>query len=150
VPSSCALLGRFAIGARVPWLQHNPNAKCQQVLVLALRLVNSSNCFMARRCYSFPQPCSLHHFFFWGVTVCKMFRPTLSDHCLSCLPVCDVGALWPNGRMDQHETWCGGMPRPRPDCVRWGPSSPIAQKRGHWGTAPNFRPTSVVANGWMD
>jgi len=37
VPPSCALLGGFAIGARVTlqW-QHSANAKCQLVLVLAL------------------------------------------------------------------------------------------------------------------
>jgi len=32
--------------------------------------------------------------------------------------------LWPNSWMDQDETWHGGRPRPRPHCVRWGPSSP--------------------------
>ena len=37
VPSSCALLGGFAIGARVSLLrQLAPNAKCQRVRVLAL------------------------------------------------------------------------------------------------------------------
>ena len=59
--------------------------------------------------------------------------------CPVCLSVCDVGVLWPNGWMDQDETWHGGRPRPRPHCVRSGPSSP------HRGTAPNFRPMSVVA-----
>jgi len=47
--------------------------------------------------------------------------------CLSVLscPVCDVGVLWPNGWMDKNETnWHGRRPRPRPHCVRWGPSSP--------------------------
>jgi len=32
--------------------------------------------------------------------------------------------LWPNGWMDQDTTWHGGCPRPRRQCVRWGPSSP--------------------------
>jgi len=50
----------------------------------------------------------------------------------SCLSVCDVGVLWPNGWMDQDETWHEGSPQPWPHCVRWGPSSP---KRG---TAPKF------------
>jgi len=54
-------------------------------------------------------------------TVCKTVRPMLSDRCLSALSVCDVGVLWPNGWMDQHATWCGGRPRPRPHCVIWGP-----------------------------
>ena len=37
-------------------------------------------------------------------TVCKTVRPMLSDRCLSCLPVCDVGVLWPNCWVDQDET----------------------------------------------
>ena len=28
--------------------------------------------------------------------------------CLSC-PVCNVGVLWPNGWIDQDETWHGGI-----------------------------------------
>jgi len=40
------------------------------------------------------------------------------------LSVCDVGVLWPNGWMDQDETWHAGRPRPWPHCVSWGPSSP--------------------------
>jgi len=63
-----------------------------------------------------------HHF--WA-TVCKTVRPMLSDRqtvvcpfCLSVLSVCDVGVLWPNGWIDQDETWHGGRPRPRPHCVR--------------------------------
>jgi len=93
---------------------------------------------------------------------------------LSSVSVCDVGVLWPNGGMDQDETWQGGTqhceictaphpnsgpcllwpygwldqvatcyegrPRPRRHCVRWGPSSPRQR-----GTAPNFRPMSIVA-----
>jgi len=45
----------------------------------------------------------------------KTVRPILSDR----YPVCpvvtslDVGVLWPNGWMDQDETWHGGRPRPR-------------------------------------
>jgi len=49
--------------------------------------------------------------------------------CLSILSVCDVGVLWPNGWMDQDETWHAGRPRPWPHCVRWGPSS-LSSKRG--------------------
>ena len=49
--------------------------------------------------------------------------------------------LWPNGWMDQYATWYEGMSRSRPHCVRWGPSSPSPKK----GTAPNFRPMSIVA-----
>ena len=49
------------------------------------------------------------------------------------LSVCDVGVLWPNGWMDQDETWHGGRPRTRPHCVKWGPSSP--SPKGH---SPQF------------
>jgi len=42
--------------------------------------------------------------------------------------------------MDQDATWYGGRPRPRPHCVRWGPSSPKGAQQ-----PPNFRPMSVVA-----
>jgi len=63
----------------------------------------------------------------------------LSDCCLSCqsvLSVCDVGMLWPNSWLDQDETWHTGRPRPRPHCVRCGPSSPSPQKRK--GHSPQF------------
>ena len=32
--------------------------------------------------------------------------------CLSCLSLCNVGVLWPNGWMDRDETWHVGRPRP--------------------------------------
>jgi len=54
--------------------------------------------------------------------------------CLSCLSVCDVGVLWPNGYTDQDETWRAGRPRPWPHCVRWGPSS--SSPKGH--SSPQF------------
>jgi len=78
---------------------------------------------------------------FW-TTVCKTLRPMLSDHrpvCLSVLSVsvCDVGVLWPNGWTDHDETLHAG--RPRPHCVRWGPSSP---RKG--AQPPNFRPMFIV------
>jgi len=57
-------------------------------------------------------------------TVRKTVCPMLSDRCLSCLSVCNVGVLWPNGWMDQDETWHAVRPRPWAHCVRWGPSSP--------------------------
>jgi len=54
---------------------------------------------------------------------------------LSCLSVCNVGVLLPNGLMDQDETWHGGKPRPWPHCVIWDPASPPQR-----GTAPIFGP----------
>ena len=44
-----------------------------------------------------------------------------------------------NGWMDHATTWYGDMPRLRPHCVRWEPSSPQRTQ------PPNFRPMSVVA-----
>ena len=58
--------------------------------------------------------------------------------------------FWPmsivNGWIDQGETWDGSRPRPRPYCVRWGPSSPPTK-----GAQPNpsFWPMPVVAK-WLD
>jgi len=52
--------------------------------------------------------------------------------CLSFCMSSNVGVLWPNGWMDQDATWYGGRPRPRPHCVRWGPSWPHAN--GHSST----------------
>jgi len=63
--------------------------------------------------------------------------------CLSVIPVCDVGALWPNGWMVQDETWYAGSPRPWPHCVRRGPSSPYSK-----GRSPNFRPIPVAIGGF--
>jgi len=63
----------------------------------------------------------------------------------ACLSGYDVGVLWPNGWMDQDETWHGGRSRSRPHCIRREPSSLIR------GTAPKFSAhVFCVANGWMD
>jgi len=48
----------------------------------------------------------------------KTVRPVLSDRCLFCLSLCNVGVLWPNSWMNQDATWYGGRPRPRRHCVR--------------------------------
>jgi len=80
--------------------------------------------------------------------------------CPVCLSVCNVGVLWPNGRMDQDETWHAGRPRPRRHCVRWASSS--STKRGT--SAPTFEKYGLRRclrhiirglcllwpNGWMD
>jgi len=51
--------------------------------------------------------------------------------------------LWPNGWMDQDETWHGGRPRPRPNCVRWIPSS--SHRKGH--SSPIFGLCLLWPNG---
>ena len=55
------------------------------------------------------------------------------------LSVCDIGVLWPNGWMDQDETWHGLGPS---HIVLDG--DPAPPQNGHSST-PNFRPVSVVA-----
>jgi len=85
-------------------------------------------------------------------------RPMLSVCCLSvcvslCMSacpvcpvwsVCDVDVLWPNGWMNQDETWHGSRPR------RLGPGhivldgDPAPSPEEH-SPSPNFRPMSVFA-----
>jgi len=68
------------------------------------------------------------------------YQTVVCPACPVC-PVCDVGVLWPNGCMNQDETWhtC------RPHCAIDGdpaPPPPKGQSR------PSFRPISVVAK-WL-
>ena len=61
--------------------------------------------------------------------------------CLSCL-LCDVGVLWPNGWMDEDETWHGGRPNlALATLCKMGTQLHLRQR----GTTPNFRPIYVVA-----
>ena len=75
------------------------------------------------------QPCIRHTLLIFGRPFVKRFALSYRTVvCLSCLYVClsetlKFGVLWPNGWMDQDETWQTGRARPRPHCVRWGPSS---------------------------
>jgi len=76
---------------------------------------------------------------FWA-TVCYQTVVRLSVLSV-CLSVCDVGVLWPNGWMDQDETWHGGRSRPH-----WRPSS--SPKKG--AQLPIFGPCPLWPNGHMD
>ena len=82
------------------------------------------------------RPTYLH----FGATVCKTVHPMLSDRCPVCpvLTICDFGLLWPNGWMDQDETWHAGSLLPWPHSVR--PSSP----------SPIFGPYLLRPNGCME
>ena len=85
---------------------------------------------------------------FWA-TVYKTVRLMLLDRCLSVLPVpsvCDVGVLWPNGWMDQDETWQVGLGPGH--IVLDGDPDPLSQR----GTAPPpvFWPYLLWPNGSMD
>ena len=73
-------------------------------------------------------------------------RSVVLSVCLSCLSVCDVGVLWPNGWTDQDETWHSGRPWPWPHCVRWGPTSHF--RKG--AQPPIFGPYLLRPNGCMD
>ena len=55
--------------------------------------------------------------------------PPLKKGGTSPPPIFGPCLLWPNGCMDQDDTWQGGRPQPRRHCVRWGPSSP--HPKGH-------------------
>jgi len=66
-----------------------------------------------------------------------------------CLSVCDVGVLWPNGWMDQDETWHAGRPRTRPHCIRRAPICPLPIK-GDGAPPPIFGPYLLWPSGWMD
>ena len=73
-------------------------------------------------------------------TVHLCYRVVVVSVCLSVLSVFNVRVLWPNGWMDQDETWQAGRPRPWPHCIRWRSSSPSPK-----GAEPhNFWPMSVV------
>jgi len=62
-------------------------------------------------------------------------------------PIFGPCLLWPNGWIDEHGTWHGGGPWPRPHCARWGPSSP-PPKMGR--AAPLiFGPFLLWPNCWM-
>jgi len=81
-------------------------------------IVSSSSCFFGR-------PFVKRFALCYQTVVCPV--------CLSVLSAYDDGELWPNGWMDQDETWHADRPRPRRRCVRWGRSSPVKR-----GTAPKF------------
>jgi len=57
--------------------------------------------------------------------------------------------LWPNGWTDQDATLCGGRPRRRQHCVRWGSSFPTHGK-GHSSPYPIFGPCLLWPNGCID
>ena len=78
--------------------------------------------------------------------MCPVLSCAVLSVCLSVLSVCDVGVLWPDGWMDQDETWHAGRPRPMPHCFRWDPT-PLP----HRGTAPQF-PAHICCGkmaGWI-
>ena len=49
--------------------------------------------------------------------------------------------LWPNGWMDEDATCYGSRPRPRPHCIRRGPSSPLFSAHVYCG---HGRPSQLL------
>jgi len=47
----------------------------------------------------------------WFTLCCRTVVCPVLSVSRSC-PVCNVGVLWPNGWLDQDETWHAGRPRP--------------------------------------
>ena len=83
----------------------------------------------------------------FGQPFVKWFTLCYQTVVLSCpvlSPVCDVGVLWPNGWMDQDETWHAGRPCLSPHFVDPAPPPP----KGHIPTPPIFRPYMLY--GWLD
>jgi len=68
-----------------------------------------------------------------------MVHPMLSRHCpicLSCLFVCDIGVLWPNGWVDQDDTW-------HADSLGLGPGHIVLDRDPAWkghSSPPLFGP----------
>jgi len=83
--------------------------------------------------------CHIH----WA-TVYKKFRPMLSARCPVCavLSVCNVGVLWPNGWMDQDETWHAVGLGPGHIVLDGNPALPPPKGAQ---PLPSFRPMSTVA-----
>ena len=116
-----------------------PSVAWQQTVDRVLQILEDIRCCCSV-CWSSIQVIFSQLFFlyfFWRPSVKQIALCYRTVVCPVSLPVCNVSVLWPNGWMDQDETWRGGRLWCWPHCVRWGPSSP--QK----GTAPSFWPMSV-------
>ena len=87
---------------------------------------------------------------FWAI-VCKTVRPMPSDRCLSgCLPVCNICVLWPNGWMDQDETWHAGYLGLGPGHTVLDRDPAPLPRKGHSPLFQIFGPYLFWPNGWMD
>jgi len=114
MPLACALLGGFAISARVGCYGNITRTRnvSEYMLVLALCLVSLRG--GNRR--SSGAGCAVR----WVVSGWRRIRRV----CYGADPISSavVDVLWPNGWTDQDETWHAGRPRPWPHCIRWGAS----------------------------
>jgi len=53
----------------------------------------------------------------WVKRFALCYQTVVSPVLSVCLAMCTVGVLWPNGLMDQDDTWQGRRPRTRRHCV---------------------------------
>jgi len=95
-----------------------------------------------------------------STTVCKTVRLMISVRCLSvCLSIClscpdchsvlsvsDVGVLWPNGWIDQYDTWHGDGIGPGHSVLDGDPAPPPER-----GTDPQFSAHACCGQtaGWI-
>jgi len=134
---------------RIDWKSRKCQGKClikENCLLLTIHVWGYAPAF------SRPWRADLYHLFkdFWRPFVkwfALCYRTIVLSVCRVFQSVCNVGVLWPNGWMDQDKSQHGGRPRPRPQCVRWHPSSP--PKKGT-ATPPIFGPYLLWPNSWMD
>jgi len=91
----------------------------------------------------------LSRFFIFGRPFVKRFALCMyRTVVLSCLSVCDVGVLWPNGWTDQDETWHAVGLGPG-HIVLDGNPAPLP-KRGKGTASPIFGSYQLSQNCWMD
>jgi len=74
------------------------------------------------------------------VTLCYMGTQLPSSKGALRHPIFGPCILWPNGWMDEDATWYGSIPRPRPHCVRRGPTPPTKRAQ----QPPSFQPMYIV------
>ena len=135
----------WRVALTIRCLSHAPYSQLLVNATSSTEVHNSLHC-RQRRTEPRPQVTCTENFVKFGHVVfrrpfVKQFALCHPTVVLSVCPVCDVGVLWPNGWMDEDETWHGGRSRPQSHCVRLGSSSPLPKG----AQSPNFRPMSVVA-----
>ena len=97
-------------------------ASCEPVRTLDRLLYRTGSCNKFDYCHArTASP-------WFSINLCDLvqFLGDRSPYAIAPLYVCPVLSVTLVGWMDQDATWCGCTcrSRPRPRCVRWGPSSP--------------------------
>ena len=100
--------------------------------------------------YALRQLAALHITLVFERSFVKRFGlgPMIWDRCPVCLSVCNVGALRPDGWMDQDATWYVGQRLGPGRIVLMGIPAPPSAKGAR--QPPLFGPCLLWPNGWMD